>query len=82
MFKQKELLTRALMLRIIVATCLVYVPSITQVALAPPAIDWTIATQNADGSYVLTPVIATATPQKKQEKGSPLWVLLTASVTH
>ncbi|MBT8127774.1 MAG: carboxypeptidase-like regulatory domain-containing protein [Gammaproteobacteria bacterium] len=51
----------AFVLRFIVATYLVLFPTTSPIALASPAIDWIISTQNADGSYILTTDIATAT---------------------
>ena len=52
---------RAFVLQLIVATCLSVVPVASQPEIASPAIDWMISMQNADGSYVRTTEIATAT---------------------
>ena len=52
---------RAYLQQSFISACLILYSIIPQIAYASPAIDWILSTQNADGSYVLSTDIATAT---------------------
>ena len=52
---------RAYLQQSFISTCFIICSIISQMAYASPAIDWILSTQNADGSYVLSTDIATAT---------------------
>ena len=52
---------RAYMQQSLISTCFILCSIISQIAYASSAIDWILSIQNADGSYVLSSDIATAT---------------------